>query len=99
MKKSKKFVAATMTVTSMAVAMPTSASATEYIPYMLGDVSGECIVNSSDAARIMTALNEHGFERGNRVNVTYVQNHLSDWFPNAACAKGEYTYRTISGFN
>lgn len=90
MKKTKlmaAIAAVTMAVTSMAVAMPLSASATTYTAYMLGDVDGDFKISMYDAYTVLTALDNHGLAQGSRVSVSYVQSHLSDWFPNAVCAK------------
>lgn len=32
-------------------------------------------------------MGNHGLAEGSRVSVSYVQSNLSDWFPNAVCAK------------
>lgn len=89
MKKTKltaAVAAVAMAITS-ATSIPFSASAETRVPYMLGDVNGDLYVDASDASWILSALDDHGFEEGNRVSVTFVQNHLSDWFPKAVCAK------------
>lgn len=90
MKKTKlmaAIAAATMAAASMAAIPSFSASATTRIVYMLGDVNNDYVVDTNDAFYILNAMGNHGLAEGSRVNVTYVQDHLSDWFPNAACAK------------
>ena len=91
MKKTKKLVAilsaATMALTSLTtVALSASAATNARIPYMLGDVNNDYYVNAIDASIVMSALHDHGLQRGMAVSVSYVQNNLSDWLPNAACA-------------
>lgn len=88
MKKTKLMAAvaaATMAATSL-VSFPLSASATSYLPYMLGDVTGDFKIGIDDASAVFSAMSEHGLAQGSRVSVSYVQSHLSDWFPNAVCA-------------
>ena len=91
MKKKKKLVAI-LSATTMALASLTvvsfSASATTngHIHYMLGDADNDYYVDALDATAVMSALHDHGFQRGMAVSVSYVQANLSDWFPNAACA-------------
>lgn len=88
MKKTKlmaAIAAATMAVISMA-ATSISASATTRVPYMLGDVDNDYVIEVEDCIEVMSALSSHGFEDGMKVNVLFVQRNLSDWFPNAVCA-------------
>lgn len=90
MKKTKlmaAIAAATMAAASMFAIPSFSASATTRIVYMLGDVNNDYVVDTSDTYYILEAMGSHGLADGSRVSVTYVQDHLSDWFPNAACAK------------
>ena len=91
MKKTKRLVAilsaATMALASLtAVFISASAATNARIPYMLGDVNNDYYVSALDATAVMSALHDHGLQRGMAVSVSYVQANLSDWFPNAACA-------------
>lgn len=91
MKKNKKLIAtiaaATMAITSLSMtSLSASATTNVRIPYMLGDVNGDYVVDGTDATLVLRALDVHGLERGYAVSLSYVQTNLSDWFPNAPCA-------------